>query len=31
MAPMLAAGLTVKQIAQALGLTIDEVRQAAKQ
>jgi predicted transposase/invertase (TIGR01784 family) len=29
--PMLAAGLTVEQIAQALGLTIDEVRQAAQQ
>ncbi len=29
--PMLAAGLTVEQIAQALGLTLDEVRQAAQQ
>jgi predicted transposase/invertase (TIGR01784 family) len=29
--PMLAAGLTVEQIAQALGLTVDEVRQAAQQ
>ncbi len=28
--PMLAAGLTVEQIAQALGLTVDEVRQAAQ-
>ena len=29
--PMLAAGLTVEQIAQALGLTVDEVRQASQQ
>ena len=29
--PMLAAGLTVEQIAQALGLTLDVVRQAAQQ
>jgi predicted transposase/invertase (TIGR01784 family) len=28
--PMLAAGLTVQQIAQALGLTVDEVRQATQ-
>ncbi|PAX52462.1 hypothetical protein CK510_19170 [Brunnivagina elsteri CCALA 953] len=28
--PMLAAGLTVEQIAEALGLTVDEVRQAAQ-
>ena len=28
--PMLAAGLTVEQIAQALGLTVDEVNQAAQ-
>ncbi|MEL6163614.1 MAG: Rpn family recombination-promoting nuclease/putative transposase [Cyanobacteria bacterium J06628_3] len=28
--PMLAAGLTVEQIAQALGLTVDEVRQASQ-
>jgi predicted transposase/invertase (TIGR01784 family) len=29
--PMLAAGLTVEQIAQALSLTVDEVRKAANQ
>jgi len=29
--PMLAAGLTVEQIAQALSLTVDEVRQAGQQ
>jgi predicted transposase/invertase (TIGR01784 family) len=29
--PMLAAGLTVEQVAQALDLTVDEVRQAAQQ
>jgi predicted transposase/invertase (TIGR01784 family) len=29
--PMLAAGLTVEQIAQALDLTVDEVRQAAQE
>jgi predicted transposase/invertase (TIGR01784 family) len=29
--PMLAAGLTVEQVAQALGLTVDDVRQAAQQ
>ncbi len=28
--PMLAAGLTVQQIAQALGLTVDEIRQATQ-
>lgn len=29
--PMLAARLTVEQIAQALDLTVDEVRQASQQ
>ena len=29
--PMLAAGLTVEQIAQALGLTVDEVRQVSQE
>jgi predicted transposase/invertase (TIGR01784 family) len=29
--PMLAAGLTVEQIAQALDLTVDEVSQATQQ
>jgi len=28
--PMLAAGLTVEKIAQALGLTVDEVRQVSQ-
>jgi predicted transposase/invertase (TIGR01784 family) len=28
--PMLAAGLSLEQIAQALGLTVDEVSQAAQ-
>lgn len=29
--PMLAAGLTVEQVAQALGLSVDDVRKAAQQ
>jgi predicted transposase/invertase (TIGR01784 family) len=30
-APMLAAGLSMEQIAQALGLSVEDVRQAAQQ